>query len=208
MDELSAVRRAFLDTAQAARAQLALAAVTKAWHKPSARPGPRTPGIPYPPTVGTLAGLVAEQILVVPLVLAEPGLPGAEPIPLLEYYEAVRWSDPTPYEVLNLRAGPDGDLAGRTGAAIAALRLALPAEPPGRTVHLPWGPWTLSLDDFLVSRMMELTVPADDLAFSLGLPSPRLPASGLDTVLRLLIRHAVRRPGPGPDPLHPAAAAS
>ncbi|HEY1178677.1 MAG TPA: hypothetical protein VGF17_21185, partial [Phytomonospora sp.] len=50
--------------------------------------------------------------------------------------------------------------------------------------------------DLLVTRMMELVVHADDLAVSVGVPTPRFGESTVDTVLRLLTRLAVRRHGP------------
>jgi hypothetical protein len=57
------------------------------------------------------------------------------------------------------------------------------------------GPWGLSLDDFLVTRMMEIVVHSDDLAFSVGLPTSELPSSVVEPVLALLTALAVRRHG-------------
>jgi len=63
-------------------------------------------------------------------------------------------------------------------------------------VRIPlWGPWSLRLDDLLITRMMELAVHADDLAVSVGIPTPELPRSAVDTVVDLLSRLAVRRHG-------------
>ncbi len=72
---------------------------------------------------------------------------------------------------------------------------ALGAEPAGRVVHLPWTGWELTLDDLLVTRMMEIVVHADDLAVSVGAPTPDFPDSVLDPALALLCRLAVRRHG-------------
>ncbi|MCX5208018.1 maleylpyruvate isomerase N-terminal domain-containing protein [Kitasatospora sp. NBC_00240] len=196
-DGMSAVRRAYLETARTARDLLAEPAVAAAWH---------APGALDLMTVGDLAGHLAGQTFLVPQVLAEP-VPAAHraPLPLLDYYAAVRWIGSAPDHPVNLRirragaeAGAEGPqaLAARTTATVDALRRTLPAEPPDRLVHLPRGPWTLRLDDFLVSRMMELAVHTDDLAFSVGLPTPPIPAAGLDTVIRLLTRLSVRRHGP------------
>jgi hypothetical protein len=44
--------------------------------------------------------------------------------------------------------------------------------------------------------MMELAVHSDDLAVSVGLPTPPLPPGAVDTVVDLLTRLAVRRHGP------------
>jgi hypothetical protein len=53
----------------------------------------------------------------------------------------------------------------------------------------------LRLDDFLVTRMMEIAVHSDDLAVSTGVPTPELPAEVLEPVLALLTGLAVRRHG-------------
>ena len=53
----------------------------------------------------------------------------------------------------------------------------------------------LRRDDFLVVRMVEITVHSDDLAVSVGLTAPSLPPAVLAPVLGLLTRLAVRRHG-------------
>jgi len=60
---------------------------------------------------------------------------------------------------------------------------------------MPAGPWSLTLDDFLVTRMMEITVHSDDLAASVGIPTPELAESVTAPVLDLLVRLSVRRHG-------------
>jgi hypothetical protein len=62
-------------------------------------------------------------------------------------------------------------------------------------VLIPWQGWALTLDDFLVTRTMEIVVHSDDLAASLEIESPRLPEQVLEPVLTLLTRLAVRRHG-------------
>ncbi len=61
---------------------------------------------------------------------------------------------------------------------------------------MPWGPWPLTLADLLITRMMEIAVHDDDLACSVGRPTPALPDEVTDTVVVLLARLAVRRHGP------------
>jgi hypothetical protein len=58
------------------------------------------------------------------------------------------------------------------------------------------GPWSLLLDDLLITRMMELVVHSDDLAVSVGIATPALSERAVDTVIELLSRLAVRRHGP------------
>ncbi|MFC9330738.1 maleylpyruvate isomerase N-terminal domain-containing protein [Kitasatospora sp. NPDC057015] len=196
-DATSAVRRAYLRTARTVGELLAEPEVAAAWHAPSALDGV---------TVGDLAGHLAAQTFLVPRALAEP-LPTdrANPVRLLDYCAAAGRTGSAPDDAAGIRIHPGGArtaaegpraLADRAAATVTALGPALAAEPADRLVHLPWGPWTLRLDDFLVSRMMELAVHADDLAFSVGLPTPPIPAAGLDTVIRLLTRLSVRRHGP------------
>jgi hypothetical protein len=60
---------------------------------------------------------------------------------------------------------------------------------------MPQTGWALSLDDFLVTRMVELAVHMDDLAVSVGLSVPELPGAALDPVVELLTGLAVRRHG-------------
>jgi len=87
-------------------------------------------------------------------------------------------------------------LAAKTATTVGALRSALPAEPAGRLVRPSWVSWTLTLDDFLITRMMEIAVHSDDLALSVGAATPELPPAVLDPVLDLLVRLAARRHGP------------
>ena len=87
-------------------------------------------------------------------------------------------------------------LAAKTGTTVGALRSALPAEPADRLVRPSWVSWTPTLDDFLVTRMMEIAVHSDDLALSAGVATPTLPPAVLDPVLDLLTQLAVRRHGP------------
>lgn len=79
--------------------------------------------------------------------------------------------------------------------ALAELRRRLPTEPADRLVRAPWMTWSLTLDDFLLTRMLEISVHCDDLAVSVGVPTPPLPAAVTQPVLDLLCRLAVRRHG-------------
>jgi hypothetical protein len=62
-------------------------------------------------------------------------------------------------------------------------------------VFLPWGPWSLTLDDFLITRIMEIAVHGADLACSVGLGEVPLPEEAADVAAGLLIRIALRRHG-------------
>ncbi|MGI5214510.1 maleylpyruvate isomerase N-terminal domain-containing protein [Plantactinospora sp. CA-290183] len=191
---MSEIRAAYLAAADSAAALLGDAAVARCWAAPSALPEFGVRG---------LAGHLAAQVLRVRPLLADP-VPQEPPIPLLEHYARGRWLGAGLDDEANVgirrageeAAGPEAAvLSRRVARAADELRAALPAEPADRVVHLPWGPWSLRLDDFLLTRMMEIAVHSDDLAVSVGVSTPVLPSAVLEPVLDLLARLAVRRHG-------------
>lgn len=194
---MASTRDDFLSTARAAADLLRDPAVAAAWSDPSAL---------EKFSVGGLAGHLAYQVLAVQPALAEPE-PQEPTVPLLGHYERVEWIDAGIDDDINvyLRRGGEelaGDgpeaLSARFDAAIGELADALRSL-PDRPVRLPfWGPYSLMLDDFLVTRMMELAVHSDDLAVSAGISTPDLPYGAIDTVTALLTRLSVRRHGPTP----------
>ncbi|MFC8190704.1 maleylpyruvate isomerase N-terminal domain-containing protein [Cellulomonas sp. NPDC057328] len=86
-------------------------------------------------------------------------------------------------------AAVDGMLA----ATLAGLDAALAGA--ARTVLVPWTGAAMATDDFLVTRLLEMVVHADDLASSVDLPTPELPAGAVVPVLHTLTDLAVRRHG-------------
>ncbi|GIG68277.1 maleylpyruvate isomerase N-terminal domain-containing protein [Phytomonospora endophytica] len=186
----------FLDTARVAARFLRHPAVARAWPEPSALPEF---------SVGGLAGHLAYQVLALPRILDAP-VPAEPTIGLLDHYAHVAWIGADLDADINVRIRDSGEetaaegpkaLAGAVDAAIIGLAVSLAATPIERPVRIPlWGPWSLTLEDLLVTRMMELAVHSDDLAVSIGVPTPRLSESSVDIVLRLLTRLAARRHGP------------
>ena len=71
----------------------------------------------------------------------------------------------------------------------------LAAVGPDRAVLIPWQGWSLTVHDWLVTRKMEIVVHSDDLAASIGVPTPEFPEDVLAPVLGLLTGVAVRRHG-------------
>lgn len=190
------IRSAYLDAAAAVAVLLRDPAVTAAWNAPSALDRL---------DVSALAGHLARQVTHVPRLLAGDPPPGDPPIALLNHYARARWIGADLDDEVNVSIRRDGRTEAAGGAAVLAtrveaaaedLRHVLPAEPADRTVYLPWGPWSLWLDDFLVTRMLEVAVHRDDLAVSVGVAVPPLPESTFQPVLDLLSRLAVRRHGP------------
>jgi len=188
--------QAFLDSAAAAAALLADPAVASAWEAPSALSRF---------TVGGLAGHLARQVIMVPELLAADPRPAGQRVCLLDHYARAPWVGAGVDAEINVAVRRSGEaaaacgaveLARRTGSAVGQLRGRLPAEPADRLVQVPGAPWLLSLSDFLLTRLVEIVIHADDLAVSAGIDGPPLPRPATDTVLALLVRLAARRHGP------------
>lgn len=62
-------------------------------------------------------------------------------------------------------------------------------------IAMPWWDWTLSFEDFLTTRVMEIVVHSDDLAVSVDATTPLLPEPVLGPVLALLVGVALQRHG-------------
>ncbi len=188
-------RADFLATARSAADLLREPAVAAAWGEPSALPEF---------SVGGLAGHLAYQILMVPGLLTG-AVPQEQTVSLLEHYDRVKWIGSGVDDDINVRIRRGGEeiaaegpaaLVARVDSAVGQLADALPAA-ADRPVRIPlWGAWSLGLGDMLITRMMELAVHSDDLAVSVGIETPALPQSAVDTVIDLLSRLAVRRHGP------------
>lgn len=192
---MTGIRDAYLRAAASAAALLDDPAVAASWDAASALPEFSVAG---------LAGHLARQVVAVPRVLGQP-VPAGQPVTLLDHYSRVPWVGAALDDEANAAIRRDGEveaaggaaaMAARIGVVVDALRAALPAEPGGRLVHPSWVSWTLTLDDFLITRMMEIAVHSDDLALSVGIATPPLPAAVLDPVFTLLTGLAVRRHGP------------
>jgi len=192
---VTASRELYLEVAEAAAELLAAPEVAAWWDEPSALAEFSVRG---------LAGHLAGQVFFIPEMLAQP-VPAEPVIPIGEYYAQVSWigSDlGTPFN-RSIRTGGEQDaadgpaaLAAEVAACVADLRSSLPAA-ADRPVRRPtWGLWSISFDDFVTSRMLELVIHGDDLAYSVGLATPAFPAPAVETVVDLLSRIALRRHGP------------
>ncbi|MDV9176974.1 maleylpyruvate isomerase N-terminal domain-containing protein [Streptomyces sp. W16] len=190
------IREAFAQAADLTAELLADPAVAAAWDRPSALKHYSVRG---------LSGHLFWPELALPGLLAEP-VPTEPVIPLREYYlERVIWLDADPDAPVSGRIRQGGEataadghaaLHARVHEALVLLRTEVPKAPASRPVHIPsWGDWSLELDDLLVTRLMELVVHADDLACSVGLPTPDFPERVTAPVVELLARLAVRRHG-------------
>jgi hypothetical protein len=192
MDSLPA---AFLVAVDSVSDLLALPAVASAWTSPSA--------LPEWSGGGLSAHLAAQAFLAVGR-LEDP--PGGDPITLDEHYHRAAWVNSGVQAEANvgIRAGGEREAAEGPAALLARLHQArsrldplLAGSTADQPLLLPWQGWSLTRDDFLVTRMMEIAVHSDDLAVSVGISAPDLPDSVLTPLLALLTRLAVRRHGQG-----------
>lgn len=193
---MSTVDLAYLEAARSATGLLARPGVAAEWAGPSALDGM---------SVGALATHLASEVLMVRDAWHDPDRWSDEaPIPLLEHYRRSAWVTAGPDDESNvsIRTSAERDAASGHEALMAAVRAALgdletlPAGPRRpAAVRMPWWDWSLSWDDFLVTRMMEITVHSDDLAVSLQVEPPELPGAVLEPVLSLLVGVATLRHG-------------
>jgi len=191
---MTPIRELYLTAATTAAGLLAAPQVAAAWHEPSALPKLSVRG---------LAGHLAGQVFFLPPMLSGPAA-ADEVISIHEYYARASWigSDlddefNTGIRTLSEKVAADGPeaLAAQVAGVIQELRETLPAAASRPVRRQGWGPWSLTLDDFVTSRLLEITVHSDDLAYSVGVPTPELPAEAVETVVDLLSRIALRRHG-------------
>jgi hypothetical protein len=185
------VRQLFLDTLAAVRPLLASSEVAIRWDDPSALPEFSVRG---------LAGHLVRAAVTVDKYLDRPEPRGKEPISAAAYY-ATR--DPDISSVLNvgvrqrgeeLAAGGHEHLVAELDRLASRLKERLRHEPNDRLVTV-MGDAVMLLDEYLVTRLIELTVHADDLAVSAGLDYPTMPPGALDISITTLIDTARHRHG-------------
>jgi hypothetical protein len=86
------------------------------------------------------------------------------------------------------------DVVQRQQEAIGRLMNILADEPDDRRVRVAKG-LVLKLDDYLVTRLVELAVHIDDLAVSVSIDPPTVPADALDSAIDALVETARHRHG-------------
>jgi hypothetical protein len=187
-------RRAFVEACHIAFALADDHVVVAGWDAESACAGM---------TVGGLTHHLLGQVRNSVGLLSEPPS-GHEPIALLDHYARADWVSSSADDEANTSIREDGNDAATAGPravldVIPPLLERLPAmlaEPrTPDTVFIPWQGWALTTDDFLATRAMELVVHSDDLAASVGLPTPAFPDPVVAGVVDLLAGVAMRRHG-------------
>jgi hypothetical protein len=193
---VSLTATAYLEAARSAAALLARPEVAEAWDRPSALQGM---------TVGALAVHLASEVLLVQGAWRDHDRwSDDEPVPLLEHYHRSAWVTAGPDDESNVavRESAARDAAPGHAAMMADVETALAdleglreGPPQPAAVRMTWWQWSLAWEDFLVTRMMEITVHSDDLAVSVDIDPPALPGAVLEPVLSLLVGVATLRHG-------------
>lgn len=193
---MSLTVEAYLEAARSAAALLGRPEVAELWDRPSALEDM---------SVGALAVHLASELLLVSEAWHDQDRWSADdPVPLLEHYRRSAWVTAGPDDEANvaIRESAGRDAATGPAAMLDAVEAALAdlESLPGAarlsgSVQMTWWSWSLSFEDFLVTRMMEIVVHSDDLAVSVGIDSPELAANVLEPVLSLLVGVATLRHG-------------
>jgi hypothetical protein len=168
-------------------------AVADCWDQPSVLPKM---------SVGALACHLGRQV-----VRAVEQLPALTELPELDsvdaHYHRSAWVRSTsPDDPVNDRSSVDAEaaqgaavLVTRTASALDSVRRLLASGAARDVVPVPWQGWSLSRPDFLLTRLLETVVHTDDLALSVGAPTPEFPEEVFLPVRDLLVRLAVDRHG-------------
>jgi hypothetical protein len=191
---MAQIRELYLAAATEAAKLLAAPQVAAQWHEPSALAEFSVQG---------LAGHLAGQVFFVSQAIDGPDAT-EEVISVHEYYARADWIGSDLNDDFNVgirangeKAAADGPvaLAAQVADAVRELCILLPSAPPRPVRRSTWGPFSLDLDDFVTTRLLEIAVHSDDLAHSVGVPTPELPAEAVETVVDVLSRIAIRRYG-------------
>ncbi len=199
MSTPSGVPADFLLAATSALELVGRVEVLERWQEPSALPEM---------SVGALAAHLGSQVLTVhAAVTTGSGVTQERPVPLLEHYQRVPWARAGLDDPSNVTIREGAEQSAGTGherlvtAVQDALRdlttafgSSLPTGLPP-AIRMPWWDWSLSFEDYLVTRVMEIVVHSDDLAVSVDVEPPTLPQSVLGPVLALLVGVSLQRHG-------------
>lgn len=169
------------------------AEVADAWERESSLPGM---------TVGGLTRHLVSQSECAVEFLTTPVPPNAQLLTLVGHYDRVDWLRAPLDAPQNTSIRDDFNQMGAAGhtESVEVLtrsneQLGAALDTAGPQTYVPWQDCTLPADDFLVVRLMEMVVHADDLACSVGVAAPVFSPDVLEPVLALLAALAARRRG-------------
>ncbi len=154
-------------------------------------------------TVGGLTRhLVSQPECAVEFLRIQPVPPHAPTVSLAGLYERTDWFHAPVDAAENTSIVEDFNAmaAGRQEHSLAILEQAATDLPgavagAGATTYVPWQDCCLATDDFLAVRLMEVVVHADDLAVSVGSPTPAFDEDVLAPALAVLALLGARRHG-------------
>jgi uncharacterized protein (TIGR03083 family) len=183
----------YLATAAAASPLLRSQELARSWSQPSALEEFAVSG---------LAGHLAYAVFLVEQFLDTPPLPDVAPIDAVAFYllgdPDAPIDDPVKQRIRSVseQAAVDGPAALAEAYDDGRKRLAdrLAGLDAGLNVTV-FNRRMLPLDQFLLTRIIELAVHLDDLAVSLGVPTPAIPEEAADLVVATLARIARGRRG-------------
>jgi hypothetical protein len=189
---MNQTRKAYLASAEMAARLVALPDVAARWDEPGESQGM---------TVGAIAAhLVGSGIEMLVPILDGVDPPGPRTLDPSRYFSGQTLDlEHEGHQDVRERAAAAsqrgaGLLAADAAAAVAGLTAQLAQEPEGRRVVV-LGKFEMTLDGFLVTRLVEVLAHADDLAASAGVPTPDLPPDAVKLVTSCLTDVARRRHG-------------
>ncbi len=191
---MNRVRAAFLETTDVSRALLGSPDVKTKWEDPSTLEQWSLKG---------LAGHLVRATSSVEYYLDQDPAPAGTPLSGSKYYVTVIGDTTDIDSDLNRAIRERGDkmaaeghdaLLERFDLATDRLRKRLDEEPPDRKVRVI-NDLVLLLDEYLVTRLIELTVHIDDVAASAGVATPDLPPEALELAIGCLVDVARHRHG-------------
>ena len=187
-------RRAFLETSRLAGELIGHPAVEQRWLGPS---------VLAEYSIGGLAAHLARAASTVENYLGgTTPPPGADALSAPRYFASMSVST-DPGDELNKAARDRAEQAALAGApavvagysdSIQRLAERLALEPPTRLLSVI-GERVLTLDEYLVTRLVELVIHGDDLAASVDLAPPDMPESALVSTIDCLVEVARLRHG-------------
>jgi Mycothiol maleylpyruvate isomerase N-terminal domain len=189
---MNPTRMAYVEAATIAAELVALPDVAAKWDDPGTSRGM---------TVGGIAvHLVGSGIEMLVSCLLEEEPPGTRTLEPSRYFSGQSLDlDHEGHEDVRERARSGSQrgaasLASDAASAVSGLAVSLAEQGESRRV-LVLGKFDMTLDGFLITRLVELLAHADDLAASISIPTPDMPAKAYDLVIPCLTDVARRRHG-------------
>ncbi|MCH7231509.1 maleylpyruvate isomerase N-terminal domain-containing protein [Glycomyces sp. L485] len=191
---MTPIRKQYLTASQTAVDLLADGDVAGAWESGSALEGF---------TVGGLAAHLAAQIRSGAEAL-DTDFTGKAVIGVLDHFDRAAWLGARTDNAYNtaIRTGGEHDAASGPETVLTEAKTALkdlhdrlPALGDNAIGGAVRWPYATGFDDFLITRIMEIVVHADDLACSVGIDTPEFDADVFDTATWILTRLSARRHG-------------